>query len=291
MFRPTWLALWLHSDSEYRYNRSILLTAQGTSMSTVSVYIITYNEENKIAAAISSVIGWADEVIVADSYSTDNTVKIATELGATVHNVPFSGFGQLRNDAVALCQYPWIFSLDADERCTPEARDEILQIVRNNNIQGTTAYLVPRKNFLLGRWVKYSGWYPDYRQPQLFLQGTLHYHPDPVHEGYTATGKVGYLKHPIWQFPFENLSQMLHKANRYSTLGAEKMLGHKRGSFFKAWYHAVTVFVRNYIFRKGFLDGRAGFAIAIGNFIGTFYKYAKLTELEENWHEPEKLDV
>jgi glycosyltransferase involved in cell wall biosynthesis len=96
-------------------------------MTKVSAYIITYNEQHKIAAAVNSVIGWADEVIVADSNSTDDTAKIAASLGAKVIQVPFQGFGKLRNDTIVHCQYPWIFSLDADERCTPEARDEMLQ--------------------------------------------------------------------------------------------------------------------------------------------------------------------
>lgn len=254
-------------------------------MTKISVYIITYNEEKKLEAAIKSVISWADEVIVADSYSTDNTVKIATSLGANVIQIPFLGFGDLRNKAIEHCQYEWIFSLDSDERCTPESRDEILKILKSNS---TTfdAYLVPRKNYLLGRWVNHSGWYPDYRQPQLFRKGKMHYELDSVHEGYVLDGVLGKLKNPIWQFPFENLAQMLHKANRYSTLSAQKLLGKKKGSFSRGLLSGSWLFIKIYFFNLGFLDGRAGLAIAFGNFIGTFYKYAKLKELESNWIEP-----
>jgi glycosyltransferase involved in cell wall biosynthesis len=255
-------------------------------MTKVSAYIITYNEQNKIAAAVNSVIGWADEVIVADSYSTDDTAKIAASLGARVIQVPFHGFGKLRNDAIAHCQYPWIFSLDSDERCTPEARDEIMQIVKANAGSGPSAYFIPRRNFFLGQWIKYSGWYPDYRQPQLFKKGSLMYTDDPVHEEYTVEGETGKLKNPIWQFPFENLAQMMHKANRYSTLGAEKLVNKKKGGLMTALGHGTFAFIKTYFLKKGFLDGRAGFVIATYNYVYTFYKYLKLAELQHNWKEP-----
>jgi glycosyltransferase involved in cell wall biosynthesis len=255
-------------------------------MTKVSAYIITYNEQNKIAAAVNSVIAWADEVIVADSNSTDDTAKIAASLGARVIQVPFQGFGKLRNDTMAHCQYPWIFSLDSDERCTPEAKDEIMQIVRANAAGGPCAYFIPRRNFFLGQWIRYSGWYPDYRQPQLFKKGTLIYADDPVHEEYKVDGETGKLQNPIWQFPFENLAQMMHKANRYSTLGAQKLVHKKKGGLITALGHGIFAFLKTYFLKKGFLDGRAGFAIATYNYVYTFYKYLKLAELQHNWKEP-----
>ena len=255
-------------------------------MSKVSVYIIGYNEERKIEAAIRSVINWADEVIVADSFSTDGMAALSEQLGARVVQIPFEGFGKLRNVAIGHCRHPWIFSLDADERCTPEARDEILEIVKANRQDGPVAYLVPRKNFFMGQWVKYSGWYPDYRQPQLFKKGTLQYTEVAVHEEFEATGAVGKMKNSIWQFPFENLHQILHKANRYSTLGAEKLQHKKKGSVAKALVHGTVVFVQTYFFKLGFLDGRAGFTIAVYNFVSTYFKYAKLAELQQGWKEP-----
>lgn len=257
-------------------------------MSKISVYIIAYNQERKISRAIKSVIDWADEVIVADSFSTDNTVTIAESLGAKVVQIPFNGFGNLRNSALSHCQYPWIYSLDSDERCMPAAQEEILSIIKKNAKEGPVAYLVPRKNYLLGRWVKHSGWYPNYRQPQLFRKGKFEYTKELVHEGYIAHGKVSKLTQPIIQFPFENLAEMLHKANRYSTLGAEKLKETKKGGFGVALGHAMAIFFRNYFFRLGFLDGRAGFVIALGNFIATYYKYAKLVELHHKWGAPDE---
>jgi len=131
----------------------------------ISVYIIAYNEAEKIRSAINSVL-WADEIILADSYSQDETAAIAKEMGAGVVQIKFAGFGDLRNKAMAACSHDWIFSLDADERCTAEARDEILRTIELP--ETADAYYIPRRNFFMGRWIKHSGFYPDYRQPQLF---------------------------------------------------------------------------------------------------------------------------
>ena len=150
-------------------------------MQTISAYILAYNEAEKIADAVASVL-WADEIVVADSGSTDRTAEIAQGLGARVVQIPFHGFGDLRNRAIAQCRHDWIFSLDSDERCTPEVRDEILSILAAGPRHD--AYLVPRRNYMMGRWIKGSGWYPNFRQPQLFRKGAMRYAADPVHEGY-----------------------------------------------------------------------------------------------------------
>ena len=126
-------------------------------MNKVSACIIAYNEADKITAAIHSVL-WADEIVVVDSHSTDDTAAIAEALGARVVQVDFSGFGDLRNSAMAACGHDWIFSLDADERCTPEARDEMLACLRAPTAE---AYYVPRRNFFMGRWIRFRGYYPE----------------------------------------------------------------------------------------------------------------------------------
>ena len=261
-------------------------------MSKVSCYIIAFNEAKKVRPAIESVIEWADEVIVCDSYSTDDTAKIAEQLGARVVQIEFRGFGKLRNDAIKECRHDWIFSLDSDERCTPESRDEILSIISEPDPKNPVAYFMPRQNYLLGRWVLHSGWNPDYRQPQLFRKGLMSYTLEEVHEGFICDGLLGYLINPIWQFPFENLEQMLQKAQRYSTLGAQKLFRNgKRGGMVPALSHGLSMFLRVYLLKSGWRDGRAGFAIAIGGFIGAFYKYAKLAELQNDWKEPDMTKV
>lgn len=249
----------------------------------ISAYIIAYNQAEKITAAIHSVL-WADEIVVVDSHSTDGTADIAVQLGARVEQVPFNGFGDLRNRAVATCRYDWIFSLDSDERCTPEVRDEILEIIDSDTEKDI--YYVPRKNYFMGRWIKYSGWYPDYRQPQLFRRGYLEYELDSVHENYIChTDKpMGYLKNPIWQIPFRNLAEMMQKANRYSTLGVsrlEKKYG--KSSMVAAVTHTMWTFIKHYLLQRGFLDGWPGFVIAMGHGYGAFYRYAKYYEKERQW--------
>lgn len=253
----------------------------------ICAYIIAYNQESKIADCVNSVL-WADEVILIDSHSTDRTAAIASELGARVEQVPFSGFGQLRNDALKHCHHQWIFSLDSDERCTPEARDAILEITDADD-PAHDYFFVPRRNFFMGRWIRHSGWYPNYRQPQLFRNGAMHYSPEPVHEGYVPkTDKpAGHLKAAIWQMPFENLEEVIHKMNRYSSIGVEKLEAKRTPhAFSRALTHGLWSFIKHYIFKRGFLDGWPGFIIALGNFEGTFYRHAKYHARQQDWMPP-----
>ena len=251
----------------------------------ISVYIIAFNEAEKIRDCINSVL-WADEIIVIDSHSTDGTTEIAKDLGANVIHIPFNGYGDLRNKAISHCKHDWIFSLDSDERCTIEVRDEIVNLITNAPLD---LYRVPRKNFFMGRWIKHSGWYPNFRQPQLFKNGKMSYTMEPVHEGYISHSdkKIGTIRNIIWQFPFKNTEEVIHKTNRYSTLGSQKL--QKKGvksSVFKAFLHGFWSFIKHYIFKLGFLDGGPGFVIAFGNFEGTFYRYIKLMEAQKKWKTP-----
>lgn len=255
---------------------------------TLTAYVIAYNEADKIQAAVESVL-WADEVIVADSHSTDGTAEIAESLGARVIQIDFEGFGKLRNSVLEHCSKEWVFSLDSDERCTAEARDEILRVIADP--ESADIYKVPRRNWFMGRWIKHSGWYPNFRQPQLFRRGALQYDELPVHEGWIARdgARVAILDAEIWQFPFRNLSEIQHKANRYSTLGAEALEGKGvRSSMFGALVHGLHSFFKHYILKLGFLDGWAGFIIAAGTLEGAFFKHAKRVENRhaKNWAPP-----
>ena len=251
----------------------------------ISVYIIAFNESEKIRDCINTVL-WADEIILADSHSTDGTSEIAEEMGAKVVHIPFNGYGNLRNEAIKYCSHEWILSIDSDERCTIEVRDEITKLIKNTSLD---IYRIPRRNFFMGRWIKHSGWYPNFRQPQLFRRGKMSYSLEPVHEGYINKSKkrIGSLKNCIWQFPFKNTEEVISKANRYSTLGVNKLKDKGvNGSVAKAFFHGLWSFLKHYIFKLGFLDGGAGFVIAIGNFEGTFYRYIKLTEAQNQWNPP-----
>ena len=248
-------------------------------MEKISVYIIAFNEADKIEQAVKSV-RWADEIIVADSFSTDDTARIAEYLGAKVIQIPFKGFGRLRNDAIAACSHPWIFSLDSDERCTRAAKEEIQNIISRSDSPDTAdAYYVPRRNYFMGKWIKHAGFYPDFRQPQLFRKGALKFRNDAVHERYDVISdkKCGTMKAHINQVPFKDLEEMIHKANRYSTLGAEKLDRAGRTSgILNAFLHGAWAAFTMYVLKLGILDGWPGFIIAFANFEGTFYKYAKL---------------
>ena len=248
----------------------------------LSVYILAFNEEAKIADCVKSVT-WADEVVVIDSHSTDKTAEIAERLGAKVVQVDFEGFGGIRVAGITHTRHDWILSIDSDERCTPNARQEILEII--NSEDAKDVYYIPRRNIFMGKRIRFCGWYPNYRQPQLFRRGKLTYEAkDLVHEGYKIEGSTGYLKKDITQIPFLNVSEIFYKMNRYSILGAKKLIKKKTNkiSFLYIVLRSVWAFLRIYFFRLGFLDGKAGFIIAFCNMEGTFYRYLLHQEIIES---------
>ena len=254
-------------------------------MQKISAYILTFNEAEKIKAAVESVL-WADEIVVVDSHSTDGTAEIAAGLGARVVEVAFNGFGDLRNRAIDICRHDWIFSLDADERCTKAVRDEVLALLAGS--PPFEVYRVPRRNYMMGRWIRGSGWYPNFRQPQLFRKGSMRYTLEPVHESYEVVGgQAGRhaAQRDLARCRSVTSKKIIRKMNRYSSLGAAK-LTHKRVSMAGALGHGLWSFLKHYVFKLGFIDGWAGFVIAFGNFEGTFYRYAKRYEAAQNWAPP-----
>lgn len=280
-----------HKQSRFVPTALHRLCIVSLSMTQISVYIIAFNEAEKVRATIESV-RWADEIIVVDSWSTDGTADIAQSMGTRVVQVDFTGFGDLRNKAIEACSHEWILSIDADERCTPEVEAEVRSII--NTPSSNDVWRVPRRNYFMGRWIRHSGWYPNFRQPQLFRRGSMTYDLKPVHEGYVLhTGKpIGTLKNAIWQFPFKNMAEVMHKANRYSSLGAEKIV-HKKITMGSAMVHGLWAFMKHYVFKLGFLDGWPGFVIALGNFEGTFYRYVKALETQQGaaWQAPVKTSL
>ena len=243
----------------------------------VSVFILAKDEEQKIGPALDSV-AWAAEIVVIDSFSTDRTVEMAKATGARVVQLEFSKFGELRQAGIAQTTQPWIFSLDSDERCTPGARDEIARIVADP--ASADAYLVPRRNILLGRSIRHSGWYPDYRQPQLFRRGRMTYvASDEVHEGWVLDGRLGRMQSAIAQIPYATLAEAIGKMNRYTSLGVAKLeRGGARSGYAKALLRAKWAFFKAYVLQLGFLDGGPGLVIAVLRFENSFYKHAKLVE-------------
>lgn len=249
-------------------------------MSKLSVYVIAYNDEPNIRACLESV-SWADELIVVDSHSTDATEKISREFTDKVFQHEFKGFGRLRNEAVAHATHDWIFSLDTDERATPEIRDEIRQVLQRG--PEADAFFVPRRNYFLGRWIRHCGWYPDYRQPQLFRRARMRYREDLVHEWFELDGRVGYLKEHVLQYPFRDIDHYLAKMDRYSDLMATRMV--QEGRRFRTHQlltHPCFTFAKMYLRQAGFLDGMPGLILSGLYAYYTFIKYAKFWELVRN---------
>lgn len=247
----------------------------------VSVFILTRNEEEKIRDALKSV-AWADEIVLIDSFSTDQTVAIAKKHGAKVIQLKFDGFGKLRNAGLEHTHHEWIFSLDSDERCTEGLHREIAATIVHPD--AADAYLVPRHNFFLGRWIRHGGWHPNYRQPQLFRRGRLTFpEGDLVHEGYQLApgARLERLRNHVWQVPYRNLSEALGKMERYSSLSAEKLARAGRtSSYASAFARGVWSFLRAYFLKLGFLDGGAGIVIATLAFENSFHKHAKRASRE-----------
>lgn len=243
----------------------------------ISAVVIGYNDEPNIRACLES-IRWADEIIFVDSYSTDATARIAAEFTDKVFQHKFEAFGKLRNEAVAHASNDWIFSLDTDERATPEIRDEIRTLLSRG--PDAVAYFVPRRNFFLGRWIRHCGWYPDYRQPQFFHRRHMRYRDsDLVHESFDVDGKVGYLREHVIQIPFRDIKQFLGKMDRYSDLMARRLA--EQGRRFSIWqllFRPPFTFLKMYLLRLGFLDGLQGFILSGLYAYYTFIKYVRLWE-------------
>lgn len=246
-------------------------------MPSVTVTIITLNEAEHIAAAIDSA-AWADEVIVVDAGSTDETVRIATERGARVTTRAWTGYVDQKNHAAAVARNDWIFSLDADERIPPALVSEIQQLLTVEPPR--RGYRVPRVTFHLGRWIRTTDFYPDY-QTRLYDRRAARWQGHHVHESVRVNGGVGQLKHDLEHYSFRDLSDQVARLNHYTTLAARQMYeAGRRANAFDLLVHPAAAFLRNYLLRRGILDGGAGLVISLVNSYGVFLKFAKLWELQ-----------
>jgi glycosyltransferase involved in cell wall biosynthesis len=240
---------------------------------SLSVIVITKNEEQRLARCLESV-AFADEIVVLDGGSTDRTVEIGQAKGARVEiSTTWNGFGTQKNRVLALATGDWVLSLDADEEVTPELAAEIRETIQNPAVG---CYEIPRLSEFCGRFMRHSGWYPDY-VARLFMRGTARFSDDLVHERLLPQSAVGRLKHPLIHRGYGGPSDTLRKIDTYSTSWAEQAVaaGHRAG-FAAAPLHGLAAFVKTYIFRHGFLDGAAGLAVAISSAEVAYYKYFKL---------------
>jgi len=243
----------------------------------VSVTIITLNEAEHIAAAIDSA-RWADEVLVVDCGSTDGTVDLARGTGAVVLCREWSGYVDQKNFAAERASHDWIFSLDADERITPALAAEVRALLAME--PPMRGYRLPRVTYHLGRWVRTTDFYPDY-QTRLYDRRAARWRGKYVHESVTVDGPVGQLRHELEHYSFRNLRDQLDRINHYTTLAARQMYeSGRRSSPLHLLVHPSAAFLRNYLLRRGILDGTAGLMISLMNAYSVFLKFAKLWEMQ-----------
>lgn len=242
----------------------------------LSVVIITKNEAANIGACIQSV-AWADEIIVVDSGSTDGTVSIAREMGAQVYlHADWPGFGPQKNRALSYASCAWVFSIDADERVTPELRAELEQAMRDGVADG---YYCPRLSQFCGTFIHHCGWYPDYVL-RLFKRGAGRFSDSLVHESVLLTGTTAKLYSPLLHYSYLTTEDVERKVAHYSTAAAQQMFeAGRRSGLAGAVLSGGWAFIRTYCIRLGVLDGAAGWRIAHMNARTTYLKYRKLAAL------------
>ena len=247
----------------------------------LSVAIITKDEAKNTPACLESV-RFADQVIVVDSGSTDDTVKIASNFGCDVFVEKWRGFGRQKQFAIDKCKNKWVLVLDADERIPPETAVAIGNIVskRSDDVAG---YSFLRKNWFQGRWIRHL-WGGD-RIIRFFQKELGRMTSSAVHESVEVNGHVEALDVPIEHFTESDLSRILIKIDHYSTLGAQEAFDEGReSSVCSAFFRAVFTFLQCYFLRLGILDGPQGLTLSITDAVNKFFKYTKLSELHKQAH-------
>ena len=248
-------------------------------MPKVSVTVITLNEADHIGAAIDSA-AWADEIVVVDCGSTDGTSDIARAKGAHVFARAWSGYVDQKNYAAERASHDWIFSLDADERIPAALAAEIQGLISSE--PSRRGYRVPRVTFYLGRWIRTTDFYPDF-QTRLYDRRAARWRGRYVHESVAVDGPAGRLRHDLEHYSFLDLRDHLDRVNHYTTLAARQMreAGRRAGPL-DLLVQPPAAFLRNYVLRRGMLDGAAGFVVSVVNSYSVFLKFAKLWELQRH---------
>jgi len=249
----------------------------------LTVTVITRNESANIDAAIESV-SWADEIVVVDAESTDDTVERARRHRVRVEVRPWPGFSAQKNYAASMASNDWILSIDADERVTPELADEIQALLASEPPQ--RGYRVPRISWYLGRWIRGTDWYPDY-QLRLYDRRAGEWKERRVHESVSLkSSEPGRLAHDLQHFPYRDISHHLQTIDRYTTLAASEMVAARRvPSIAAVALNPPFAFVRNYVLRGGLRLGSVGFVVSTLNSYYVFLKLAKA------WHGGRNTDI
>ena len=246
----------------------------------ISGNIITLNEEKNISDCIRSLQTICDEIIVVDSGSTDDTVKIAEELGATVVYQPYLGDGPQKNAALSFIKNKWVISLDADERLT----DELINAIKSLDLENTTydAFAFRRRNMIGSRWIRVCGWYPDYCI-RLYNAENVKFLDKKQHSK-ISTENYQNLDADAIHLSFENVGQLFAKPERnFTTRGAKILYKEgKRANALSPTLHGLTAFIRTYFFKRGFLGGVDGMTVALSIAVNSYLKYAKLLEFQRD---------
>lgn len=250
---------------------------------TLTVVIVAKNEAKNIAECVASA-SFANEVLVLDSRSSDDTVALAQQAGARVVQTDWPGYGPQIARGFSMAQGDWVLSLDADERISPRLRDEVLAAIASPAHAG---YRIPRISEFCGRFIQHSGWRPDFTL-RLGRRDVAGFTDHFLHAHMTVQGSVGDLKENLIHYSYPDLHDVLEKLDRYSSGHARDMHTRgKQGSLTKALIHGWFAFFRTYVLRLGFLDGRHGVMLAIYNAEYTYYKYLKLMLLKSPPRRPE----
>jgi glycosyltransferase involved in cell wall biosynthesis len=247
-------------------------------MNKISVAIITKDEERNIRECLESV-RWVDEIVVVDNGSTDRTEAICEGYSVRFYSEEWKGYSGQKNSAIDKTRNEWVLSLDADERVTPELRDEILCQMKNG--PGHDGYYIARKNFFLGRWIRRCGWFPDHNL-RLFRKSRGRFLEREVHERIEVKGTIGVLKTPMEHWTYRTLDDYLRRMERYSTLAAREMArGGREYHLRDALLRPPFTFLQMFFLRAGFREGYPGFLLSVLYSFYTFLKYGKLKELRE----------
>lgn len=242
-------------------------------MPLVGVLVLTYNEADNIKDCLES-IKWADEIVIVDSFSADKTIEISKDYTDNIYQRKFDDFSSQRNFGLEKIQSEWVLVLDADERISDELKNEIKKELLAPGFEG---YRLPRKNYFLGKWIKYCGWYPDYCL-RLFKKTNVKY-SGLVHESLIIQGSTGNLKNALIHFTYRNLAHYLNKANHYTTLWAEERFQKgKKVGILKVILRPLVEFLKKYLFKAGLLSGAQGLILSI---LSSYYQFLKLAKLWE----------
>lgn len=245
----------------------------------LSVIIIAFNEEQNIVRCINSVQGLGDEILVVDSGSTDTTVSMARSLGATVIHQDFLGYIEQKNFATSKASHDWVLSLDADEALSPELKQSIATMMAAPSAKG---YTMNRLTNYCGEWVRYGGWYPDVKL-RLYHRDAGNWAGVNPHDKFLMKNnqQVLHLKGDILHYSYHTISDHLKQIDRFSSIGAAALYkSGKRSGVMKIMYKPLARFIRNYLLRRGFMDGLTGFIIGINSAHAVFLKYLRLYYLQ-----------